>query len=275
MTPLFKAVHTRYVQESKPARLKTRRRRHRVIALCICMLCGMGLVGGLGAVSHLEKFAINNVSVSGAKQISSESIITAVKTALRENGFHLFSKRNMFLYPKSTIESDLAADFPRIQQVSVGRSSLLASAVVVTVKERAAYATWCDTHEKCYALDYTGFIYAESGDSPKTAYVFRGGLLPSTDVIGQTFLRGRLAGIITILNALKSAGFTPKGLSVDSEKDFSIPLENGPRILASFDMQPTDIVHNLQTALEADGVKTKFGALQYIDLRFGNRVYYK
>ena len=277
MTPLLQ----------RPTRLKTRRRRLRVVMFCICLILGVGVVGGLGAASHVEKFAISGVTVTGVHQLDPHSVTEAAARILQETGFHLFSRKNMFLYPKSTIESDLVANFPRIRTVSVARTSLLASAVVVTIHERESFATWCpgeiakashgvsDALQKCFVMDESGFIYAESGDSPKTAYVFSGGLLPGTDVIGQTFLRGRIQETISLLNALAKAGFNPKGLSVDSEKDFSVGLENGPLILASFEMQPAEILRNLQTALEADGVKAKFATLKYIDLRFGNRVYYQ
>ncbi len=277
MTPLLQ----------RPVRLKTRRRRKQILMFCICILCAAGVVGGLGAASHYEKFAIKDVSVTGADRIAPESLTAAVHSALQETGFHLFSRTNMFLYPKSLIESDLSKEFPRIKAVSVARQSLLASAVVVSVKERDAFALWCpstiaaashgagDSSEKCFVMDAGGFIYADAGDSPSTAYIFHGGLLPNTETIGQTFLRGRMQDALSLLDALAKAGFKPQGLSVDSEKDFSVRLDGGPLILASFDMRIDDIIRNLQTALDADGMKDKFVSLEYIDLRFGNRVYYK
>ena len=99
--------------------------------------------------------------------------------------------------------------------------------------------------------------------------------MPNTDVIGQTLLRGRLQEIIALLDSLATTNYKPEGITVDSEKDFSIVLADGPLLLVSFEMSAGDIIRNLQTALEADGVKVKFTTLHYIDLRFGNRVYYK
>ena len=88
-------------------------------------------------------------------------------------------------------------------------------------------------------------------------------------------MRGTIADATALLDALAKAGYEPEGLSVESEKDFSIQLKSGPLILASFAMDAPTIVKNLQTALGEDSLKGKLPTLKYIDLRFGNRMYYK
>lgn len=241
---------------------------------CICMLCAVGIVGGLGAASHLEKFAIKDVSVTGVQKLPADALAASIGGVINSEDSWIFSRKNMFLYPRAAIKETLAAEFPRIKNVSVARQSLLAQAVVVTIKEREPFAKWCSMD--CLVMDASGFIFATSSDeTPKTSYTFQGGLLPNTDIIGQTFLRGRLAEIITLLDSLAAAGFAPQGISIETDRDFTITLEKGPELRASFESDPSDIIRNLQTALEADGMKEKFPSLQYIDLRFGNRVYYK
>lgn len=258
---------------------------------CMCIMCVAGLVGSVGAASHLEKFAIKDISITGVQKLSPDTLTATVSEALNKSDFWFFSRKNMFLYPRAAIASKLASQFPRIKDVSVTRASLLAQAVVVTVQERKAFATWClpavgatqagSGDEKCYVMDSDGFIYAESGppieagESPSSAYVFRGGLIPNIDIIGQTFLRGRIQGMVQFLGDLEKAGFKAHGIIVDSEKDFTVRLESGTDLLASFDAPPSDSIRNVQTALEAEGLREKMETLEYIDLRFGNRVYYK
>lgn len=202
-----------------------------------------------------------------------DSLTSAVQEGLDQTGFRLFSRKNIFLYPKSAIESGLSEEFPRIKEVTVARESLLASALLVTVEERKPYATWCAS--SCYVFDVRGFIFAEKTETPEKQYVFYGGLIAGEDVIGQTLLEGRLADVIAFLDSLATAGYEPQGFTIDSEKDFTVSLAKEQKILASFEMPASDILRNLTTALEAEGLKEKFESLEYIDLRFGNRVYYK
>ena len=241
---------------------------------CICLMGAAGLVGGVAGASHLQQFAVSDISITGASAIPAEALVSSVENSLTDGGFRFFSRNNMFLYPRSTIERELSAHFPRIKDVSVARTSLLASAVVVAVEERAAYAKWCSTSGACYAMDASGFIYATEGDASSTSYIFRGGLAPG-EAIGQIFLRGRLGGIVTLMRELEKAGFKANSITVDTEKDFTLTLENGLKLLVSFAMAPADIIRNLETALEAEGLREKLDTLEYIDLRFGNRVYYK
>lgn len=256
----------------KALRLKTRRRRQRLFMFCICLMGAAGLLGGVAGASHLQQFAVSDISVTGASAIPVEAVVSSVENSLTDGGFRFFSRKNMFLYPRSTIENTLSAEFPRIKGVTIARTSLLASAVVVAVEEREPFAKWCA--DACYVMDSSGFIYALEGGAPESPYVFSGGLAPG-EAIGQTFLRGRLQSIVTLLHDLEKEGFTARGITVDTEKDFTVILESNLKLLVSFEMAPSDIIRNLETALEAEGLREKLDTLEYIDLRFGNRVYYK
>jgi len=247
----------------------------RLVMFSICLLCSAGLVGGLGFVSHMERFAITDIKVDGAQQLSANALTAAVQSGLSDNIFRIFSKANMFIYPRTQIEEELAGRFPRIKDVELSRPGLLAQAVVVTVQERQPYAKWC-ADSMCYFLDAGGFIFAEADASaPTTSYVFNMGLIPKQGPIGQTFLHGRLIGIVHFLELLAAAGYEPQGIRVENEKDFSVSLTDGPTLMVPFDADGEKVVHDLQLALEADSVRDRGAELEYVDLRFGNRVYYK
>jgi cell division septal protein FtsQ len=262
-------------RSSKPQRLRSRRRKQKALMFSVCLLLGAGFAGGLGFVSHLERLAIKDVSVTGAEQLSANALTAAVRSGLTDNRWWIFAKQNIFLYPQSEIEAKLSSEFPRIKDVELKRPSLLAQAVVVTVEERKPYAKWCA--EKCFFLDESGFIFAEASDSltPSTSYVFHDGLLPETDIIGQTFLRGRLPEIVHFLELLKAAGYEPRGISVENEKDFSVSLADAFILRVLFDAEGEKVIHDLKLALEADSVRDRVTELEYVDMRFGNRVYYK
>lgn len=267
MTPMF---------NERPPRLRARRRNRRIILAGISLLCAIGAVGGLAAASHLEQFAIADISVRGTTHLNPESLAASVSATIRDGTFRLFSRENMFLYPRSTIVERLESEFPRIKDVSVARESFLAQAVVVSVVEREPFAQWCSRDDACFVMDESGFIYAEAGEgSAKTHYVFRGGLAFGRNVIGQTFLRGRIRDMVAFLDELNRAGFAANGITVDSEKDFTVVLAKGPALLVSFGVDSNTVLRNLETALEADSLRGRFEELSYIDLRFGNRVYYK
>jgi len=275
-----------YTPVERGVRLKTKRRRQKLLALCICVLCGAGLVASVGAASRLERLAINDVQVIGAKDIPAESLVASVTQSVDGTLLKLFSKKNIFLYPKGSVEQTLATAFPRIKDVSLSRQSLFAQAVTVTLEERVAFARWCPTEiadashgardGSCYLMDAHGLIFAPYvAETTASPYMFRGGLLPETDPVGQSFLFAHFDGIVTLLAKLAAVGVSPAGITVMNEKDFSIELTDGPTLYVPFDMDADAIARNLKDALESDPVRGVLDTLTYIDLRFGNRVYFK
>ena len=74
---------------------------------------------------------------------------------------------------------------------------------------------------------------------------------------------------------LRDAGAAPLGAQLENETDISVPLADGYYIKASFGEDPSELTKNLALILSSDAIKGKIDELEYIDLRFGNRVYYK
>lgn len=270
--------------KSKPERLRVKRRRQRVFIGGLIVIALFGSIGGIGALSHLEQLTINAVDVHGVAALSPETLVASVNAGLASEGFRLFAKDNIFLYPKRAIEAALGRDFPRIKHVSLSREALLAQAVVVEVKEREAYAKWCTgaitdarrASDRCYLIDSAGFVFAEAaGDATAVPYEFRGGLATDHSPIGQWFLRGKLSEAVALMGRLAAAGHAPNGFAVESDKGLAVSLGTGPILYAPFGEDPDALIRTLETALKAESLEGKIGTLQYIDLRFGNRVYYK
>jgi len=259
----------------KRSSLRSRRRRSRMfITLAIAVLI-LGAAYAVRYASYLPRFSIQHIEIAGAKDVGTEPVSTFVASKLVSDSFAFFSPSNIFLYPRKSIEEAIKKDFPRIKDVSISRESLLATAITVSIEERKAFARWCG-NGTCFALDESGFIFAAASTTLNvaTAYVFEGPLAAS-EPLGQTYLPGSFVGITALLERLGQAGFSPQKIRTDGEQDFSIDLSHGFTIHASFGTDVGLIVKNLELVLSSDALRGKEGDIEYIDLRFGNRVYYK
>jgi len=110
--------------------------------------------------------------------------------------------------------------------------------------------------------------------NPSERYIFRGDIAPTTEPIGQWFVQAHLPGLLSLLKFLGQASFTPLGAEVIGQ-DILIQLQEGFLVKASFGADAGTLVKNLELVLSSDVLKGKTEALEYVDLRFGNRVYYK
>lgn len=276
------------LSQNRKSSLRVRRRKLRALAVFILALLFAVTVGVLSWVSYLPQFSISTISVNGTKEIPEQLVRTYIESRLYDGSYTLFSRNNIFLYPRVTIEKSIVSYFPRISTANISRNSLLAQAITVTVAERQPFALWCSIGEVCYLMDADGFIFAPASTSTAGALmVFRGDVSPQAELspgkvanaadspIGQTFLSGRFGSVIELFKRLRLAGYAPTGATVLNEKDFSISFSDGFALHISFGSDASTLVRNLQLALSADPLLGKVDKLDYIDMRFGDRVYYK
>ncbi len=262
----------------RPMPLRARRRRVRALIVFGALVLVAGLLYGVSYVSYLPQFNISSISVSGARGISDELIRGSVETVLDDGSYHILSRRNVLLYPRAAMEQEVVKSFPLIKSARIAHSSLLSTSITVEVEERQPFARWCATAESdCYFMDDGGFIYApaDAQATSSTRYVFSGGIASSSAPLGQSFVRAHLSGVLSLLKFLGQAGFTPQGAHVEGEQDILVPLQEGFLLKASFGADAGTLVKNLQLVLASDVLQGKRSSLEYVDLRFGNRVYYK
>jgi len=274
------------VNARRTSALKLKRRRLRLVVLGVSLLVVALLVAGVSYVSYLPRYTIQEINVTGAQKVPVASIQSIALGILHPAGRTLLSSANIFVYKPQAIASAITTQFPRVQSAQVTREGLFSTTLTIAVVERSAFGEWCsaaDTPNTCYLMDATGFIFdqvalgdASSTERVATPYVFYGGLDTSdADAIGRSFVSAHLPGILAFMQNLKEAGYTPEGAAVQNDLDFSVPLAEGFYVKASFGENPAQLVKNLELILASDELQKNATALQYVDLRFGDRVYYR
>ncbi len=260
--------------ERKP-QLKTRRRKLRALALAGLVLVIGACAYAIHWASYLPEYQVRTILVSGESGIRPELVEAFVGTQLDTGTRPFLSPRNVLVLNGARLSRAIAGFLPRVASATVTKDSMLATAIQVTLHEREPYARWCATADDCYAMDASGYVFEHAPHplAASTTLVFSAGMATDTPPIGQSFAAGRMGTIRTLLDALVHAGFAPPGLSVDGD-DAAIPL-GGFSVRTTLDQDPGDIVRNLQLVLGSDALAGKEGELDYIDLRFGNRVYFK
>jgi len=331
------SVH-RSASERHSSPLRQKRRRIRIITLVVLVVFLLVGVFGLSYASYLPRYTVHTVTIEGAQEVPASSVNQFIESQLSTSTRSFFSPNNVLLFKAHALESEIAGFFPRIKSVTVSRSSLLATAITVTIKERQRFALWCPRSDiaitpgmDCYSMDETGFIFAQAdGESvegigatatssasssaafpasfPAVVKVFSGGLsaqdrdiasgdasttidsngptmgsvmAPEPDLsvvnpIGHMFAPAHFPGILAFMDQLGHIGLGPIGAVVDNaDGDFIISLREGFAIKASFGQDTDSLVRNLQLILSSDALQGKQSDLDYIDLRFGDRTYYK
>ncbi len=276
----------RFPEKKQRVPLRARRRRARLIGVVVALVLLGVAVWSIGYISYLPSLTVGAVSVAGAEGVSPHLVQAYAESQIRSEANTFLSRENIFLFDEKKIAKSIVEHFPRIKSAEITRESMFATAVAVSVVERTAFARWCaqspqgDETGDCYLLDTEGFVFerlaAESTSTipiAETSYVFHGGF--NGDPMGRQFAPAHFPGIASLLRVLSQANFAPRGATIDNDQDFSIPLSSGFYIKASFGEDVNRLVHNLQLVLSSSVLQGKEDRIEYIDLRFGGRVYYK
>ena len=279
---------------NSPRLLELKKERRKAIFGKIFLIFATFLVifASLAYVSRLEQLNIREIRITGNKVVEGEVIKEIVEEKIAGYYLWLVPKTNILLYPKNNIKTELQEKFRRLKNINLSVASN--KVLGVTVTEREGLFIWCgdqlpeaSTENKCYFVDENGYIFAEapyfSGEVYFKFYAPIDGT--SDDPTGSYLLNGNFEKIILFKNALETMGLKPVALYAKDNNEIKLYLSKGkslsmgPEIIFTIDADLENLAENLETALSTEPLlsnfKNKYSSLEYIDLRYGNKVYYR
>ncbi len=263
--------------------LKNKRRKILLNKIIIYFFLFVIIIVSLVFLSRVDALNINGTEITGNKIIEQEAINSVAQTELAGNYFWFFPKTNIFFYPKKGIRNKLSSEFARLRDVQFSLKDR--KTLQISVSEREALYTWCgdtppaETEEdktRCYFLDDTGYIFDEapyfSGDVYFRFYGPNWKELNFDKLIlfKQTFENIKLKPVAMYID---TSGYVRMSLSARNSNTVE------PEIIFNIDSDFQKMMENLETALGTEPLqsdfKNKYSSLEYIDLRFGNKVYFR
>lgn len=273
--------------------IKHKRRVRLVRLLVLFFLLLLSIFLSLGYFSHNERFTINKIKVEGASIIDQEEIILLTEELLEGRYFYLYNRANSFIFPEKAIYLKLIEDFPRIEELSVSREGL--NILNIKIKERLGSYLYCgevvpeiesEIGENCYFINNDGFIFDEAPYFSGNVYFrYYTKIDNQVDSLGQyIFEPNRFHELIRFTDKIMEFDFIPTSLFLNEDGVYSLYLEHKtgdskPKIIFREDNDLIEILNNLEIAMGKDEfskeLKFKYNMLEYIDLRFKNKVLYK
>ena len=255
-------------------------------------------------VAGVDKLNISQIEIVGNKITDTEMIKGAAQEELSGKYFWLFPKTNLFLYPKKAVKNKLSENFKRLENIDISIKEN--NVLEVSVTERKAVYVWCgevpqtgteeiQTEENCYFMDDSGFIFDQAPYFSGNVYfkfyglahrsTAEGQVSENENPIGSYFGDLGFAKLVTLKEILENIAVDPVALYKLENGDLKIYLSSksskplGPEIILKMDSDFEKMVENLQSALSTEPLltdfKKKYSSLLYLDLRFGNKVYFK
>ena len=238
------------------------------IAFVLTILC----------LSELSKFHfvnIKKINIDGNKIIETSAISDiALKHLDGSFLWFLFSKRNAFLYENDGIIKDILDTHSRIKNIDLNLKNF--SVLSIKITEREPFAFWCEKEEgnslveNCFVVDKDGFIFDKSRGEELFKYYSES----NNKKIGlSVFDSEKFRDINSFINFIKGLNVFPYKFVSYNNGSYEIYFENGRKIIFGKDQTSAELINNFQSVLNMEGFDLT--QIDYVDLRFGNKVFYK
>ncbi len=256
------------------SKVRARRRRRRtigagIVAAAVCALFGIAIW-----FSHAPFLTVDRVSALGLRTVDAAALEGVVREELKGRYGYIFSRNNILLYPKSDITAALKEKFPQFKVVEVFAQDF--STLTVQVVEREPAALWCDG--SCYFMDEDGVVYAPAPRfNAETMVTYRGPVsgnkLPMQYMSAEEF--HTLSAFASAI-AQQESGDTLVGVAVDDVRDVRLRFESGFMLLYPLGEPGGDVYERYALARASGPFENQpLSNFAYLDLRFGDKLYYK
>lgn len=283
----------RRIRSKQHARRRKETRRRRWIFYGISSVILLALLIGL---THWSAVQIEEINVEVDAHAEPELIVDLAENILSEPWLAVISRNNILLLPRSEIRKRVKSASSRIESIDVDITGF--QAIDIVIQNRTAVAEVCQNNpgeNNCRLVDESGFIFSEAdmatSTSPDFTYTVDLPLQNSTRLLPAN----RFQSLHSFIEALADFGMYAQQAHIKEYGDVVIPVQDKADSDAEartvdlkinfYDDLP-QVASNLQTVIDNESFvsststedKTKSVspfALDYIDLRFENKVFYK
>jgi cell division septal protein FtsQ len=239
------------------------------------------IIVGVVFLLRMDSIQIKETNIEGVSIIDKKEVEDTVRGTLSGNYLWLIPKSNTFLYSVNKLNNLLVQKFPGIYSLDVGREGF--GKVYVKIVERKPETLWCQDNGDealpwCFFVDSTGVVFAEAPYfSGNVYFIYKGKLNQENPMGAQIFTKQDFSIFVSFIKQAGSKlGLDIVGVELKDVGDFDLLLSSGTKILLNKNISYDDMYNNLDAVFKSQQLSSStLSTLDYIDMRFGNKVYYK
>jgi cell division septal protein FtsQ len=245
-----------------------KRRRKFLYFLAIFVLIG-AFAGSIIGIFYYPKWRVSDLRISGTEALKNDEVALTARHFLDQRILYILPGDNFALLRSDELASSMATALPIIKTISLDR--VWPDRLDITIQERKSWGVYCT--DTCFLIDEEGVVYAP-------APAFEGNLI--IKVLDERGGRAvRLGDQIALVRPAKeiydklsaTAGEHLLGVTIKTDTEWQVRGLSGWRILIDAATDLDTAAKNLKVVLQEVGDRR--AQLDYIDLRYGRKIYYK
>ena len=246
-------------------------------------------------ISYRPSIEITNIAVVGTHAVDAEQVYDVANAGLGQRLLFSIRQSNSYFYPRTQIEQRIKALSTRVAYANVSFSDR--HTLVATVAEYTPTFLYCrkvldekdnasSTKEviprDCYYADEHGYVYASAPEYigyPFVAIIASSTVegMPLSSPLGSVPIDiAAYKRIRVFVDQLARIGYTTRAITLLDRDDVRLALDTPWSLLWTTTEKPELSASNLQVLLTSmNGDKKAKNEVREIDLRFGNKIFYK
>ncbi|SRR6056297_1627697 len=255
-----------------PRLLKDKERRKKRITKCILFMAISLLFFAIYGLFMSNYFSINEVQVNGLEKIKPGNVNKIIDQYRQDKFFLIFKRNNYWLFDKNDLKEKIF-QYYYFEDFNIKKH--WPNKVVIDLTEKDCAITWVSSNI-CHHLDRTGTVieYCNQAD----------GSIQINDLTGTPMKIGEkavsteeLRRILELFNGVENITKNKLKISNVTKKNKNLTFFTGQGMELKFNLNLTvaEQVARLHTILKQEQVKKYLNDLSYIDLRFGEKVYFQ
>ena len=257
------------------------------VAFIMFLIIFIIIAAGISVLRN-SKFQFNQVQVVGAETFSSDTVQLFTKNYMSGNRLGVIPKSSTILFSKTDFELKLKQNFPIINIVYVTFPS--PNIIDIHIQEKKPVAVWCFSINSCGFIDQSGIMYGTAPNFSEGVYpVFSSEFIKTfDDFYGKQIIEPDVMNrFITLFTQLQSDDikfsqtiFLDNGdIAFSIEKLFGNYPTDSAQLLGTLAQDDSIFIRDMTTGLGNKVFKDQFiekpKSLEYIDLRFPGKIFYK
>ncbi len=228
-------------------------------------------------ITYSDTLRVREVEVEGIVALSEGDIKNALLELTSGYKYRIIPNANIIFLSTNVLENKMRGEFTAIQKIDISRAGLYK--LSVKIEEKSPKFLWCN-EEECFEVDMSGTIFEyreqanlESQDRENMTVFYtevEGGLLGAK--IAEQSVRENM---FKALEAFEKKGLSVSSIRSESSEKFTMTTSIGEILLNPHEEKMEEILENIFLLYDDQKSKKADALFQYIDARFGNKLFFK
>ena len=287
---MFKKRNTRRFNYKSAVIKRTRPHKKRVLFVKrvrnvfsskIYIMLGIFLASAIGVGYFLfftNHFLITDIKIGGVSESTQKEIIEYYNKVSQQRKFFILKQNKTVSFSAREFEKNILFELPKIKKIEI--KIKMPHTLNMEAQERAQEGIWCAYAQmeapQCFFYDSSGIVYEEAPNSVRGSLikVIRDSRVTTASLGSAVMSLEILEYVNDLIESLGTAYERPSYILIKNNDEISAGFSLGWEAQFSRGQNLIESVENLTLILNEE-IGSRIGELLYIDLRLGNKAFYK